>query len=131
MLFSLSILRLQLKMKEETTDQGHKAKIEAEVEYLAQTPLESEEITALPQAHKDYLLSRHGTLDLDPIPDMNDADPYNWPQWKVHWSFASLKSCRNVVLESHRPLSCSIPCDDEHLHCLCNTIRLWKRSRGF
>lgn len=71
-------------MKEETTDQGHEAKIEAEVEYLTQTPLESEEIAALPQAHKDYLLSRHGTLDLDPIPDMIDADPYNWPQWKVH-----------------------------------------------
>lgn len=27
-----------------------------------------------------YLLQRHGTLDLDPI---NDVDPYNWPLWKI------------------------------------------------
>lgn len=37
----------------------------------------------LPQEHRDYLLARHGTLELDPIPDMGDQDPYNWPQWKV------------------------------------------------
>ncbi|KAL2816663.1 major facilitator superfamily domain-containing protein [Aspergillus granulosus] len=29
-----------------------------------------------------YLLSRHGTLDLDPLPSMSDVDPYNWPAWK-------------------------------------------------
>lgn len=33
--------------------------------------------------HRQYLLNRHGTYDLDPVPDMGDADPYNWPQWKV------------------------------------------------
>jgi hypothetical protein len=37
----------------------------------------------LSQEHRDYLLKRHGTLDLDPIPDMADADPYNWSTWKV------------------------------------------------
>jgi hypothetical protein len=37
----------------------------------------------LPQAHQDYLLERHGTLDLDPIPGMDPADPYNWSDWKV------------------------------------------------
>ena len=37
----------------------------------------------LPKAHRDYLLERHGTLDLDPIPSMGSADPYNWPEWKV------------------------------------------------
>ncbi|KAJ6028213.1 hypothetical protein N7540_003789 [Penicillium herquei] len=36
----------------------------------------------LPKAHRDYLLERHGTLDLDPIPGMGPADPYNWPEWK-------------------------------------------------
>ncbi|KAL1304083.1 hypothetical protein AAFC00_000518 [Neodothiora populina] len=36
----------------------------------------------LPQEHRDYLLARHGTLDLDPVPDMGDQDPYNWPTWK-------------------------------------------------
>ncbi|KAL3490376.1 major facilitator superfamily domain-containing protein [Aspergillus germanicus] len=25
---------------------------------------------------------RHGTLDLKPLPSMNDADPYNWAPWK-------------------------------------------------
>ncbi|KAJ6150721.1 hypothetical protein N7470_007315 [Penicillium chermesinum] len=39
-------------------------------------------IASLPEEHREYLLARHGTLDLDPIPDMNDADPYNWPRWR-------------------------------------------------
>lgn len=37
----------------------------------------------LSEEHRQYLLARHGTLDLDPIPDMNDADPYNWSTWRV------------------------------------------------
>lgn len=36
----------------------------------------------LSQEHRDYLLQRHGTLELDPMPTMDPADPYNWPQWK-------------------------------------------------
>ncbi|KAJ5761046.1 Major facilitator superfamily domain general substrate transporter [Penicillium odoratum] len=36
----------------------------------------------LPKAHREYLLARHGTLELDPIPSMGPADPYNWPEWK-------------------------------------------------
>lgn len=36
----------------------------------------------LPKAHRDYLIQRHGTLELDPIPGMGPADPYNWPEWK-------------------------------------------------
>lgn len=35
------------------------------------------------KAHRDYLMERHGTLELDPIPSMDAADPYNWPGWKV------------------------------------------------
>lgn len=34
-------------------------------------------------SHKEYLIQRHGTLDLDPIPSPSNADPYNWPLWKV------------------------------------------------
>jgi hypothetical protein len=30
-----------------------------------------------------YLLQRHGTLDLDPMPTADPADPLNWPSWKV------------------------------------------------
>ncbi|KAJ5754059.1 uncharacterized protein N7511_008212 [Penicillium nucicola] len=36
----------------------------------------------LPKAHRDYLIERHGTLELDPIPGMGAADPLNWPEWK-------------------------------------------------
>lgn len=41
------------------------------------------EITNLSEEHRQYLLARHGTLELDPVPSMHDADPYNWPSWKV------------------------------------------------
>ena len=44
---------------------------------------ERDEIAQLSPEHREYLLHRHGTLDLDPVPDMSDADPYNWPTWKV------------------------------------------------
>lgn len=37
----------------------------------------------LSESHKSYLIERHGKLDLDPIPSMDPADPYNWPSWKV------------------------------------------------
>jgi len=37
----------------------------------------------LSQEHIDYLLKRHGTLELDPLPGHGDADPYNWATWKV------------------------------------------------
>lgn len=37
----------------------------------------------LSKSHRDYLMERHGTLELDPIPSLDPADPYNWPSWKV------------------------------------------------
>lgn len=39
--------------------------------------------SGLSAAHRDFLLERHGTLELDPMPSMDPADPYNWPSWKV------------------------------------------------
>jgi hypothetical protein len=36
--------------------------------------------------HRQYLLDRYGTLELDPIPDMGDEDPYNWANGQVSWS---------------------------------------------
>ncbi|BCR84428.1 putative MFS transporter [Aspergillus chevalieri] len=36
----------------------------------------------LSKGHRDYLIERHGTLDLDPVPEMSPTDPYNWPTWK-------------------------------------------------
>lgn len=40
------------------------------------------EVSSLSKEHREYLLARHGTLELDPVPDMNDADPYNWAKSK-------------------------------------------------
>ncbi|RWA06159.1 hypothetical protein EKO27_g8944 [Xylaria grammica] len=37
---------------------------------------------SIPEAHRLYLIDRHGTDQLDPLPDFNDADPYNWPRPK-------------------------------------------------
>jgi hypothetical protein len=48
-----------------------------------ETYIEKEEILLLPAEHRDYLMQRHGTLDLDPVPAFGDADPYNWSTWKV------------------------------------------------
>lgn len=39
--------------------------------------------SSLSEPHREYLLKRHGTLDLDPIPSPSGADPYNWPARKV------------------------------------------------
>lgn len=41
------------------------------------------EAANLSQEHRDYLIARYGTLDLNPIPDIGDQDPYNWRQSKV------------------------------------------------
>ncbi|KAJ6086562.1 hypothetical protein N7467_005476 [Penicillium canescens] len=49
----------------------------------------------LSETHKSYLIERHGTLDLDPIPSMDPADPYNWPSWKktANLSLVAFHAC--------------------------------------
>ena len=47
------------------------------------TYLGDEQKATLSEGHRKYLLARHGTLDLEPLPAWGDADPYNWPHWKV------------------------------------------------
>ena len=37
----------------------------------------------LTQEHQDYLMRRHGTTDLHPIPSMDENDPYNWSSTRV------------------------------------------------
>lgn len=66
-------------------NQGTKADIDLVESATAGRAATYEESVAarLPKAHRDYLLERHGTLELDPIPSMGPADPYNWPEWKV------------------------------------------------
>lgn len=41
-----------------------------------------DDVVELSPAHREYLIARHGTDQLDPIPYPDDADPYNWPTWK-------------------------------------------------
>lgn len=45
--------------------------------------VEDDEQIQLSLAHKEYLLARHGTLELYPMPSQDDLDPLNWPKWKV------------------------------------------------
>ncbi|TGO08131.1 hypothetical protein BTUL_0224g00040 [Botrytis tulipae] len=40
------------------------------------------EANELSEEHRQYLLARHGTLDLDPLPGPSEADPYNWTNSK-------------------------------------------------
>lgn len=47
------------------------------------TYLDKKEQSHLSPEHREYLIKRHGTVDLDPLPTMGTADPYNWPTWKV------------------------------------------------
>lgn len=47
------------------------------------TTLEDGPSKDLTAEHREYLLSRHNTLDLIPLPTMDPADPLNWPSWKV------------------------------------------------
>ncbi|KAF4554307.1 Efflux pump-like protein 10 [Elsinoe fawcettii] len=37
--------------------------------------------TQLSESHREYLIAKHGTIDLSPIPSPNDSDPYNFPKW--------------------------------------------------
>lgn len=71
----------------EQVDEKHRPKIDIDLVESAgagqATTYEGALAAHLPKAHRDYLLERHGTLDLDPIPGMGPADPYNWPEWKV------------------------------------------------
>ncbi|KAJ5874890.1 uncharacterized protein N7529_003320 [Penicillium soppii] len=49
----------------------------------------------LSEPHKSYLIARHGTFDLDPIPSMDPADPYNWASWKktANLSLVAFHAC--------------------------------------
>lgn len=42
--------------------------------------------------HKQYLIDKHGTYKLDPIPSMNDEDPLNWPTYIKLYSWGCFHS---------------------------------------
>lgn len=55
------------------------------------TYLDKDEASVLSDEHRQYLLARHGILELDPLPTMGTADPYNWPTWKVRSQIHNLR----------------------------------------
>jgi hypothetical protein len=70
-------------------NEARSTKSESElVEELGQTKthamyIEKDEVNILSEEHRNYLIRRHGTLELNPVPGYGDAGPYNWPHWKV------------------------------------------------
>jgi hypothetical protein len=32
--------------------------------------------------HQEYLIQRHGTFELGPLPSSDPQDPLNWPEWR-------------------------------------------------
>lgn len=77
--------RLGVNMSALPTEEVPGKAVDEKIESLepVHTHIGDEEVAELTDAHREYLLRRHGTLLLDPIPDMSDADPYNWPQSRV------------------------------------------------
>lgn len=58
--------------------------------------------TGLSPAARTYLINRHGTLDLDPMPSATDDDPYNWPNPKKMGMLllVAFHSCMAVMIAS-------------------------------
>ncbi|KAJ7624471.1 major facilitator superfamily domain-containing protein [Roridomyces roridus] len=53
--------------------------------------IEFSDTDSLSDEHRQYLLQRHGTVELDPMPSMDPEDPYNW---------STTKKVTNLVLVS-------------------------------
>lgn len=79
--------------------------------------------TSLAPEHREYLIHRHGTLDLDPMPGPGAADPYNWPHWRVSTIHSVVLVCTYTDLaisESGQPYPGGYPCYDVHLYRGCD-----------
>lgn len=83
-----------------------------------------ENMTELAPRHREYLLERHGTLELDPVPAMDDADPYNWPSWKVRRLSWLDKSPLTMIVESRQSHISRIPRHVRHIHRRCYYPRI-------
>lgn len=62
---------------------AHEHRVAGKDHALDGIELESGNPEGISNEHRDYLISRHGTADLIPLPTMDPADPLNWPAWKV------------------------------------------------
>ncbi|KAG2736678.1 hypothetical protein G9P44_000768 [Scheffersomyces stipitis] len=45
----------------------------------------AENLPELSREHIEYLMERHGTIELDPLPSMDPEDPLNWPNWRKNY----------------------------------------------
>ena len=87
------------------------------------------------QQHHDYLMQRHGTTDLQPLPSMDPADPYNWSTWKVR-STTERRYLRSNQLtegkEKRQSHTAQLPRHDDHLPGCCHYpgVRASGRSAG-
>jgi hypothetical protein len=72
--------------------------------------------SGLSPEHQQYLIQRHGTVDLDPVPGPGGADPYNWPHWKVCETIVFYNPLINRILESGQSHPRGDPRNDDHLH---------------
>jgi MFS family permease len=79
----------------ETAPEGLEHKEDLEHAATHGTYLDKEEASHLSEEHRQYLIQRHGTLDIDPLPTMSDADPYNWPMYKkiLNLAFVAFHAC--------------------------------------
>ncbi|KAL4867420.1 hypothetical protein BDV12DRAFT_209891 [Aspergillus spectabilis] len=58
----------------------------------------------LSPAYREYLLQRHGTLDLDPLPSACSADPYNWADLEVvNLVLVAFHACMSTLTASIIP----------------------------
>lgn len=71
-----------------------------DVETASEPGLLNEAAANITSEHRDYLIQRHGTVDLDPLPSADPADPYNWPQWKkvVNLGCVAFHVCNEIIL---------------------------------
>ncbi|OKL55821.1 hypothetical protein UA08_08814 [Talaromyces atroroseus] len=63
--------------------------------------LQKNESSNLSPEYREYLISRHGTIELDPLPDMTDADPYNWPKWMASQTLSFFKITNLTLVAFH------------------------------
>ena len=51
--------------------------------FMDEAPVENSADREPQTDEEHYLFKRHGTLDLNPMPRGDPADPLNWPAWKA------------------------------------------------
>ncbi len=76
---------MDIDQKRDPESIGGTAKLEAsgsEASHMEE--LAAANAPSLSPEHAEFLMRRHGTLNLNPVPSMSPADPLNWPSWKVH-----------------------------------------------